>query len=119
MIIYGLEDITHMNGTESDGQPKELTFEELCEVVGAIAAEYGMIRVYLIGSRARGDNRPDSDYDFCVFEPRGTGMFKMSGFFHKLKDALGTEIDVVSERALGDNDFSRGILKDRRLLYEA
>ncbi len=107
-----------MSRAESEGQFRDLTFEELCEVVRPIAEEYGMIRVYLIGSRARGDNRPDSDYDFCVVEPRGTGMFRMSGFFHKLKDALGAEIDVVSENALTDDDFSRGILDDRRLLYE-
>ncbi len=101
------------------GEVRDLTFEELREVVGAIAAEYGMVRVYLIGSRARGDNRPDSDYDFCVLEPRGTGMFKMAGFFQKLKEALGTDVDIVSERVLGDDDFSKGIINDRRLLYEA
>ena len=34
---------------------KEYTFEELCQIVGAIAAEYGILKVYLFGSRARGD----------------------------------------------------------------
>ena len=72
------------------GEVKEYTFEELCQIVGAIAAEYGILKVYLFGSRARGDNRPDSD----------------------------TEIDIVSERAMRD-DFSREVLRDRRLLYEA
>lgn len=108
-----------MSGAESDAGVGDLAFEELCGVVGAIAAEYGMTRVYLIGSRARGDNRPDSDYDFCVLAPRGTGLFKMSGFFHRLKDALGTEIDIVSENTLNDDDFSRGVINDRILLYEA
>ncbi len=108
-----------MGEAESEGQFGDLTFEELCEVVGAIAAEYGMIRVYLIGSRARGDNRPDSDYDFCVLAPRGTGLFKMTGFFMRLEEALGTEVDIVSENVLTDDDFSRGIINDRRLLYEA
>ena len=56
---------------------REYTFEELCQIVGAIAAEYGILRVYLFGSRARGDNRPDSDYDFCVKTPKGMGLFKM------------------------------------------
>ena len=61
------------------GEVKEYTFEELCQIVGAIAAEYGILRVYLFGSRARGDNRPDSDYDFCVKTPKGMGLFKMGG----------------------------------------
>ena len=96
----------------------ELTIEELSEIVGRIAAEYGMRRVYLFGSRARGDNRSDSDYDFCVLTDDGCTLFTLGGFFSDLKDALGTEIDVVCEDALRD-DFSREVLKDRRLLYEA
>lgn len=99
------------------GEMKEYTFEELCKIVGAIAAEYGILKVYLFGSRARGDNRPDSDYDFCIVAPEGMGLFKMGGFYGKLEEALGTEIDIISERAMKD-DFSRDVLRDRRLLYE-
>ena len=45
-------------------------------------------------------------------------LFKMGGFYGKLEEALGTEIDIVSERAMRD-DFSKEVLKDRKLLYEA
>ena len=100
------------------GEVKEYTFEELCQIVGAIAAEYGILKVYLFGSRARGDNRPDSDYDFCIVAPKGMGLFKMGGFYGKLEEALGTEIDIVCEGSLRD-DFSRSMSKDMRLLYEA
>lgn len=97
---------------------REYTFEELCQIVGAIAAEYGILKVYLFGSRARGDNRPDSDYDFCIVAPEGMGLFKMGGFYGKLEEALGTEIDIVCEGSLRE-DFSRSISKDMKLLYEA
>ena len=97
---------------------KEYTFEELCQIVGAIAVEYGILRVYLFGSRARGDNRPGSDYDFCIVAPKGMGLFKMGGFYGKLEEALGTEIDIVCEGSLRD-DFNREVLRDRKLLYEA
>lgn len=100
------------------GEAKEYTFEELCQIVGAIAAEYGILKVYLFGSRARGDNSPDSDYDFCVKIPKGIGLFKMGGFYGKLEEALGTDIDIVCEGSLRD-DFSRSISKDMKLLYEA
>lgn len=100
------------------GEVKEYTFEELSQIVGTIAAEYGILRVYLFGSRARGDNRPDSDYDFCVKAPKGMGLFKMGGFYGKLEEALGTEIDIVCERSISD-DFNRSISKDMKLLYEA
>ena len=100
------------------GEAKEYTFEELCQIVGAIAAEYGILKVYLFGSRARGDNQPDSDYDFCVKTPEGMGLFKMGGFYGKLEEALGAGIDIVCEGFLRD-DFSVSISKDMRLLYEA
>lgn len=97
---------------------KEYTFEELCQIVGAVAARHGVIRVYLFGSRARGDNTEGSDYDFCILTPDDYGLFEVGGFYADLKDALGTDIDVVCEESLR-NDFSREVLRDRRLLYEA
>ena len=97
---------------------KEYTFEELCQIVGAIAAEYGILKVYLFGSRARGDNTEGSDYDFCILTPDDYGLFEVGGFYADLRDALGTDIDVVCEESLRD-DFSREVLRDRRLLYEA
>ena len=100
------------------GEVKEYTFEELCQIVGAVAARHGMIRVYLFGSRARGDNTEGSDYDFCILTPDNYGLFEVGGFYADLRDALGTDIDVVCEESLRD-DFSREVLRDRRLLYEA
>ena len=93
---------------------KEYTFEELCQIVGAVAARHGLIRVYLFGSRARGDNTEGSDYDFCILTPDDYGLFEVGGFYADLRDAL----DVVCEESLR-NDFSREVLRDRRLLYEA
>ena len=100
------------------GEVKEYTFEELCQIVGAVAARHGMISVYLFGSRARGDNTEGSDYDFCILTPDNYGLFEVGGFYADLRDALGTDIDVVCEESLRD-DFSREVLRDRRLLYEA
>ena len=99
------------------GEVEEFTFEELCRIVGAIAAEYGILRVYLFGSRARGDNRPDSDYDFCILAPEGMGLFEMGGFYGRLEEALGTGVDIVSERAMS-KELERDVLRGRRLLYE-
>lgn len=40
--------------------------QQLKEIVRPIAEEYGLARVSLFGSRARGEERPDSDYDFLI-----------------------------------------------------
>ena len=44
------------------------------ETVTPIAQRHGVKRVYLFGSRARGDNRPDSDYDFLITEGNVTPL---------------------------------------------
>lgn len=97
---------------------REYTIEELRRIVEPIAESYGMRQVYLFGSRARGDNREDSDYDFCVVTSDDCDLFELGGFFAELRDALGVEIDLVCQESLRD-DFSREVLRDRRLLYEA
>lgn len=97
---------------------REYTIEELRRIVEPIAESYGMRQVYLFGSRARGDNREDSDYDFCVVTSDDCDLFELGGFFADLRDALGVEIDLVCQESLRD-DFSREVLRDRRLVYEA
>lgn len=96
---------------------KEYTFEELCRIVGPIAESYGMRQVYLFGSRARSDSNADSDYDFCVVTSDDSDLFELGGFFADLRDALEAEIDLVCQESLQD-DFSKEVLRDRRLLYE-
>ena len=98
--------------------PHDLDFDALCSIVEPIAKKYGMLRVSIFGSRARGDYRDDSDYDFCVLPPRGMGLFAMGGFYGDLADAIGMKIDVVSENGVR-NDFADRISKDLKVLYEA
>ncbi len=40
--------------------------EQLQEIVRKIVEHLDPVRIYLFGSRARGDHRPDSDYDLAV-----------------------------------------------------
>jgi len=79
-----------------------------------------MISVYLFGSRAREDNKAGSDYDFCINAPKGYGLFKIGSFLSDLKDALGAEVDIVSENAVFKSQYFRGeMLHDRRIVFEA
>lgn len=50
--------------------------------------------------------------------PDGFRGFKLNEFFNELKKALNADI-TLSQRALGDDDFNRTIMRDRRFLYEA
>ena len=97
---------------------KEYSFEDICAMVGPIAAEFGMLRVYLFDSRARGDNRPDSDYDFFVIPPEDCGIFTVAGFFGRLEEAFGS-VDLVCDDPAERDDFTKGISRDMRLVYES
>ncbi len=67
----------------------------LDEIIGRLIARYQPRRIFLFGSRARGDAHRDSDYDFLVEIERTTG--KNSGELRQitwLEDFPMTEIQV-------------------------
>ena len=97
----------------------DLSFEELCEIVAPIAKKRGVDRIYLFGSRARGDNDGESDYDFYIIPGRINSLIGLSGLMQDLKEALGIEVDIISEDPHIKEDFLQGVLRDRRLVYEA
>ncbi|MEK7544305.1 MAG: nucleotidyltransferase family protein [Patescibacteria group bacterium] len=64
--------------------------------------QYGVSYAALFGSRAFGDNKPESDYDIVVeFSPNSTttllGMIELK---LRLKDLLGAEVDLVTKRSI-------------------
>ncbi len=99
------------------GEAREYTLEELRQIVGDIAAAYGMKRVYLIGSRARRDNGDDSGNDLCVLHGGHCCMFDLGGFITDLKESLGRDVDIVYEDCIGD-DFLEAVMEEGKLLYE-
>ena len=95
------------------------TFEELREIVAPIAEKHGILRVYLFGSRAREDHKEGSDYDFCILAPKGYGLFKIGSFLNDLEDALGAEVDIISEEGISRNEaFMEEMYRDRRIVFE-
>jgi predicted nucleotidyltransferase len=95
-----------------------ISFEELCSIVRPIAEKYGVERIILFGSTAREEHTDGSDYDFCVSLGEIDDLVKMCGFIIDLESSLGAPVDVVSERTL-DEDFSKEVLNDGKLVYEA
>ena len=80
----------------------------------AIARAYGerLERMVLYGSRARGDARPDSDYDIAVFlhaiSDRVQGMYRLAD--------IGTAILFDSGRHVHARPYRVGTYNDRTLL---
>ena len=83
-----------------------------------IAARHGVKRVSLFGSRARGDDRIDSDYDFVISKGAVDSIFRYVAFVDDLEGSLGAHVDVITDTS-EDEDFLREIKKDEVLLYES
>ena len=102
------------------GAGKDITMDELREIVAPIARKHGILRVHLFGSRARGDSKGSSDYDFCILAPKGYGLFTIGSFLCDLEEALDANVDIVSEDAVYKNEYFREeMLHDRKVVFEA
>ena len=62
-----------------------------------LAARYGVERMRIFGSLARGQATQDSDIDFLAAFRRGKTLLDLVGFKQDLEQLLGRKVDVVSE----------------------
>lgn len=61
--------------------------------------DLGIERLSIFGSMARGDARPESDVDLAatLATDRRIGMFHLIRIEQRLRDLLGTSVDLVTE----------------------
>lgn len=79
-----------------------------------------VLKAWLFGSYARGEERPDSDVDI-LFVPDRSGkpftLFTMGGMYMDLKELLGREIDLVEDGCL--RPYAEVTAnRDKKLIYE-
>lgn len=95
---------------------KKYTIEEIKTIVKPIAQKYGVERVYLFGSYARGDANESSDIDLRIDKGSLKGMFALCGLYTEIKEALERNVDVLTTGSLEDT-FLHKIQKEEVLLY--
>lgn len=76
--------------------------EEIKDIVGEIAKQYGVEKVSLFGSYARGQAKPGSDIDLRIDKGRIKGLFQLSGFHLDLEDKLKKHVDVLMTESLNE-----------------
>ena len=81
-----------------------------------------VVRAYVFGSQARGDQRAGSDVDlYCdIDRSRPFGLFALGALIHDLQDALCLPVDVVTAEDLDRTNprLYREIERDKVLVYE-
>ena len=92
------------------------TVNDIQRIVSPIADRYGVDRVYLFGSYARGGSTPESDVDLRIDKGQVRGL-QMAFLLSDLEDALRLKVDLLSTTAL-DARFLQHIREEEQLIYE-
>lgn len=95
---------------------RKYTIEEIKAIVKPIARKYGVARVYLFGSYARGEVTDNSDVDLRIDKGNLKGLFALCGLYTEIEEALQMKVDVLTTGSL-EEDFLRKIQKEEVLLY--
>ncbi len=88
---------------EREGNEREEVLIALNEKFPAIKSLFGIRKIGIFGSFARGTMRPDSDIDIEVeFEKGSESWRNFIGLALYLEDYLGRKVDLVTKRVLDD-----------------
>ena len=102
---------------DSLANQKKLTVSDIEYYVVSLAKEYGAKKVSLIGSFARGEERPDSDVDILLEKGQIKGM-QVLEFQDELERNLNRKVDVVTTAGASPRFLER-VKRDEVVLYEA
>ena len=75
------------------------------------AEKYGVTRMGIFGSAARGEQNENSDVDICIEAPP-MGLFALSGLNLSLEELLGVPVDIVRLHKNINPKFKNRIEKD-------
>ncbi|MFA5576552.1 MAG: nucleotidyltransferase domain-containing protein [Tissierellaceae bacterium] len=94
-----------------------LSVDEIKKVIIDISKKYGVKKVILFGSYARGDENTNSDIDLRIDKGEIKGLFELSGYRLDLEERLSVKVDVLTTESLSP-DFLEGIKGEEIIIYE-
>ena len=89
----------------------------LSKLIAPIAEKYGVERVYLFGSRARGDYSDGSDYDLSIDQGSLVKLRDFLDFIDELESVLNCKVDVVCRDDVGKSGFYQSMISSEVLIY--
>lgn len=96
---------------------KIYTIDEIRQIIFPIAIRYGVERMFLFGSYARGEATPQSDLDFRLDKGAIKGLVSLGGLYSDLSDSFEKELDLLTTGSL-DDKFLNAIADEEILVYE-
>lgn len=92
------------------------SLNEIKSMVSPIADKYGVERVYLFGSYARGEATVKSDIDLRIDKGKLKGLFALGGMYSELEESTDKNIDLLTTGSL-EQSFLDEIAKEEILIY--
>ena len=93
------------------------TIDEIKSKTIPVAKSYGISKLSLFGSYARGEATDDSDIDFCIDKGKIKGLLRYFSFVNELETIFQCHVDVVTS-SIEDKAFLGNIIKEGIVLYE-
>ena len=93
------------------------TINSIKSLILPIGKMYGIKRIYLFGSYAKGVANEYSDIDLLIEKGKPMSLLELSCFRQDVEDSLKIPVDVVTTSGI-DKDFQDAISGTEVLLYE-
>jgi len=73
---------------------------DMKQVVLSVLMPYGVVRVAIAGSFARGQARPDSDLDVVVAFQEPKSLLELVHICREMESAIGRDVDLITEHSI-------------------
>lgn len=93
------------------------TIDTIQTVIIPIAKQYGVRRVFLFGSYAKGEAKENSDVDLLIEKGEPMSLLKLAGMRQNCQEALNLPVDLITTTGIEEN-FKKEIDGTEILLYE-
>lgn len=90
---------------------------DIREKIIEILKQYGIKRISVFGSYARGDATTESDIDLIVEFPESTSLLDHVGMEIELSELLNKKIDILSQNGISPY-IKEKILEEAIVIYE-
>ena len=97
---------------------KKRSVNSITKIIAGYFKNQPVVKAWLFGSFARGEQTPESDVDILVVLDENENVgFKFFGMYEDLRELLGRNVDLVTDGSLAP--FARqSVEKDKKLVYE-